>query len=61
MCSLLVNLRSIFLTASKMLENANEVHAKYTFYSFYLKKSHLLFNCDALLLRVVIKMCIHYN
>lgn len=61
MSRLLVNLRSIFLTASKILENSNEVHAKYTFYSYYLKKSHLLFNSDAILLKIIIKMCIHYN
>lgn len=61
MTTLLVHLRSIFLMASKMLENSNFVLAKYTFYSFYLKKSHLLFNSDALLLKIIIKMCNHHN
>ena len=39
----------------------SEISSKYTFFSYYLKKSHYLFNCDAILLKIVIKMCDHYN
>ncbi len=44
-----------------MMEDPKEVESKYTFYSFYLKKSQLLFNLDSILLKIAIKMCSFYN
>jgi hypothetical protein len=58
---ILANMASVFGLAANILEDAQLHHRFYTFYSFYLKKSHLMFNSDALLMKIIYKMVAYYN
>lgn len=61
MKSLIENLCTIFSFAASLIENVKAINSNLTFYSFYLKKGNYLFNIDAILLKIIIKICDFHN
>lgn len=61
MKSLIESTCTVFSFAASLVENVKAVNPNLTFYSFYFKKNHYLFNLDAIFLKIIIKICDFHN